>query len=125
VAPPGPYGKEGKIGRGWRLTRVAWNLIRRDRTMLTLALIGIGSVTFCTILIFALGGYFSQPHHANGGHFGLIALFALYPSILVGVFFNVALACAASAAFDGEQMSAGEAIRMAWGKRWRIAAWSL
>ena len=71
VAPPGPYGKEGKIGRGWRLTRVAWNLIRRDRTMLTLALIGIGSVTFCTILIFALGGYFSQPHHANGGHFGL------------------------------------------------------
>jgi hypothetical protein len=125
VAPPGPYGKEGKIGRGWRLTKVAWTLIRRDRTMLTLALIGIGSVTFFTILIFALGGYFSHPHHANGGHFGLIALFALYPSILVGVFFNVALACAASAAFDGERMSAGEAIRMAWGKRWRIAAWSL
>jgi hypothetical protein len=125
VAPPGPYGKEGKIGRGWRLTKVAWNLIRRDRTMLTLALIGIGSVTFFTILIFALGGYFSHPHHASGGHLGLIALIALYPSILVGVFFNVALACAASAAFDGEQMSAGEAIRMAWGKRWRIAAWSL
>jgi hypothetical protein len=125
VAPPGPYGKEGKVGRGWRLTKVAWTLIRHDRTMLTLALIGIGSVTFCTMLIFALGGYFSQPHHANGGHLGLIALFALYPSILVGVFFNVALACAASAAFDGERMSAGEAIRMAWGKRWRIAAWSL
>jgi hypothetical protein len=23
AAPPGPYGKEGKIGRGWRLTKVA------------------------------------------------------------------------------------------------------
>lgn len=126
VAPPGPYGKEGKVGRGWRLTKVAWTLIRHDRTMLTLALIGIAGSTAFTALIFVLGGYFSHPHrHGSGGHFGLIALIALYPSILVGVFFNVALACAASAAFDGERMSAGEAIRMAWGKRWRIAAWSL
>ena len=126
VAPPGPYGKEGKVGRGWRLTKVAWTLIRRDRTMLTLALIGIACATAFTTLIFVLGGYFSHAHHhQSGGHRGLIALLALYPSILVAVFFNVALACAASAAFDGERMSVGEAIRMAWGKRWRIAAWSL
>ena len=126
VAPPGPYGKEGKIGRGWRLTKVAWTLIRRDRTMLTLALDRDRQRHRLHHPDLRLSAATSPTRTTpSGGHFGLIALFALYPSILVGVFFNVALACAASAAFDGERMSAGEAIRMAWGKRWRIAAWSL
>jgi hypothetical protein len=125
VAPPGPYGKEGKIGRGWRLTKVAWKLIREDRTMLALAFIGIASATAFTALILILGGFFSGPQERNDGRLGLVAMIALYPSVLVSVFFNVALASAASAAFDGERMSVGEAIRMAWGKRRRIAAWSL
>jgi hypothetical protein len=125
MAPPGPYGKEGKIGRGWRLTKVAWKLIREDRTMLALAFIGIASATVFTGLILLLGGFFSAPRERNDGQLGLVAMIALYPSVLVGVFFNVALASAASAAFDGERMSVGEAVRMAWGKRRRIAAWSL
>jgi hypothetical protein len=120
--PPGPYGKEGRIGRGWRLTKVAWTLIRRDRTMVILAFVGIAGATVFTALIFVLGGLFS---HSGNGRFGLVATVAFYPSVLVSVFFNVALASAASAAFDGERMSAGEAIRIAWGKRGRIAAWSL
>ena len=125
VPPPGPYGKEGKIGRGWRLTKVAWTMIREDRTMLALAFIGIASATLFTGLIFLFGGYFSHSPGENDGRMGLIALIALYPSVLVSVFFNVALASAASAAFDGERMEIGEAIRLAWGKRARIAAWSL
>jgi Family of unknown function (DUF6159) len=115
--------KEGKISRGWRLTQVAWALIRSDRTMLLLALAGIVSATFLTFLVFFLGGYFSSDGSSN--HLGLLALIALYPSTLLSVFFNVALACAASAAFDGERLTAGEAICMAYGKRWRIAFWSL
>ena len=125
AAPPGPYGKEGRIGRGWRLTKVAWTLIRRDRTMVVLAFVGIASATLFTALIFVLGGVFSHSGDGNDGRFGLVAMIAFYPSVLVSVFFNVALASAASAAFDGERMSAGEAIRIAWGKRGRIAAWSL
>ena len=123
--PPGPYGKEGRIGRGWRLTKVAWSLIRRDRTMVVLAFVGIAGATVFTALIFVLGGFFSHSGDGGNGRFGLVATIAFYPSVLVSVFFNVALASAASAAFDGERMSAGEAIRIAWGKRGRIAAWSL
>jgi len=125
VAPPGPYGKEGRIGRGWRLTKVAWALIRRDRTMLALAFTGVASATVFTALIFVLGGYFSHASGEGRGQVGMVALIAFYPSVLVSVFFNVALASAASAAFDGERLSVGEAIRMAWGKRVRIAAWAL
>ncbi len=115
---------EGKISRGWRLTQVAWALIREDRTMLTLALAGIFSATAFSLVVFYLGGYFSPDRHSSG-HLSLVALVALYPSTVLSVFFGVALACAASAAFDGEHMSAGEAIRMAYGKRRRILLWSL
>jgi hypothetical protein len=115
---------EGKVSRGWRLTQVAWRLIRADRTMVVLALAGIGSATFFTFLVFLAGGFFSAAAHSQG-HMGLVALIALYPSTLLSIFFNVALACAASAAFDGERLSADEALRMAWGKRKRIAAWAL
>jgi hypothetical protein len=84
----------------------------------------IVSATAFTLLVFYLGGYFSPGKHSSG-HLSLVALVALYPSTVTSVFFNVALACAASAAFDGERMSAGEAIRMAYGKRGRILFWSL
>jgi hypothetical protein len=115
---------EGKIGRGWRLTKVAWTLIRHDRAMLSLAFLGVASAMVITVLVLYFGGYLSSSGHRSG-NFGLIAVLAYYPSVLVSVFFNVALACAASAALDGETMSAGEAIRMAYGKRGRIALWSL
>jgi hypothetical protein len=115
---------EGKISRGWRLTQVAWKLIRTDRTMLALAFAGIASASVFVFLIFLFGGFFSASHHSSG-HLSLIVLIALYPSTLASAFFNVALAGAASATFDGDHLSTGEAIRMAWGKRKRIALWAL
>ena len=91
--------------------------------MLVLATAGIVSSIFFAFLVFFLLDT-SSSHH-SGGQFGVVALIALYPSTLASVFFNVALACAASAAFDGEHLSAREALRMAYGKRGRIALWAL
>jgi hypothetical protein len=92
--------------------------------MLLLALAGIASATCFTFLILLAGGFFSSTRHSDA-HLGLVALIALYPSTFASIFFNVALASAASAAFDGERLTAAEAIRMAYGKRKRIAAWAL
>ena len=114
--------QEGRISRGWRLTQVAWALIRADRTMLVLALAGVVSSIFFAFLVFLIAA--ASSHH-SGGRFGAATLIALYPSTLASVFFNVALASAASAAFDGERLSAREALRLAWGKRRRIALWAL
>src|SRR6266516_4672062 len=33
---------EGRMERGWRLTKAAWALIRRDPTMISIALMGAG-----------------------------------------------------------------------------------
>lgn len=117
----GPW-REGKVARGWRLTQVAWALIRADRTMLILAIAGIVSSIFFAFLVFLIAA--ATSHH-SGGRLGAGMLIALYPSTLASVFFNVALASAASAAFDGEHLSAREALRLAWGKRRRIALWAL
>ena len=90
--------------------------------MLVLAVAGIASSLLFAALVFLI---VSASSHHNGRQFGVATTIALYPSTLVSVFFNVALACAASAAFDGEHLSAREALRMAWGKRRRIALWAL
>lgn len=115
--------EEGKIGRGWRLTQVAWKLIREDPTMLVLALAAVFFGTAFALLFAYLVGT-TAAHHASI-RTTLLAFTALYIATLTSVFFNVALACAASAAFDGERMGPREAIRIAWGKRRRIASWSL
>lgn len=115
--------EEGRIGRGWRLTQVAWKLIRADPTMLVLALAAVFFGTVFSLLFAYLLGT-TAAHHSDARTI-LLAFAALYIATLTSVFFNVALACAASAAFDGERMGPREAIRMAWGKRRRIALWSL
>jgi hypothetical protein len=124
MAASGRDPDEGKIERGWRLTQVAWKLIRHDGTMLLLAFAGMASSGVFTAAIFFFGGYFSHPGHTDGS-FALVALICLYPSVLVALFFNVALASAASAAFDGDHLTLREALRHAYGKKGRIAAWAL
>ncbi len=112
------------MARGWRLTAAAWQVMRRDRTMIGLALLGAG----CGILgggaVLYFGGYFSSADHSQGG-FAVVGLIALYPLTFISVFFNVALASAAQAHFDGRQLSLGEALGAAWERLGRIALWSL
>lgn len=115
---------ESKISRGWRLTVAAWQLMRRDRTMIVLALIG----TLCGLagvaLMLDVGGIFSGEPHSRG-HFAGIALLFLYPLTFVSVFFNVALTAAAAATLEGHRIGIGGALAEAWKRVGRIAGWSL
>jgi hypothetical protein len=115
---------ESKISRGWRLTVTAWRLMRRDRTMIVLALIG----TLCGLagaaLMLDVGGVFSPGYHSRG-HFAGIALLFLYPLTFVSVFFNVALTAAAAATLEGRRIGVGGALAEAWKRVGRIAGWSL
>lgn len=122
---PGQHSKpEGRIRRSWRLTNAAWDLVRRDRTLLALALMGIGFATAAAFLIFYLSGYVQHPDRGRG-HLAVVAFLALYPSTLVSVFFNVALARAASEALDGRSISLREALATSLRRLDQIALWSL
>lgn len=112
------------MSRGWRLTGAAWSVMRRDPTMIFLALIGAGFAIAGVAIVLYAGGYFSGKHYSRS-HFALVWLIALYPLTFVSVFFNVALASAAGAHFDGRRLALGEALRAAYDRIDRIALWAL
>jgi hypothetical protein len=115
---------ESKSERGWRLTMASWAVIRRDPTMVSLALMGAGFALAGTAAIMLFSGYFDSPDHSSG-KLVLAGAIAIYPLTFVSVFFNVALAAAASAHFDGHPIGVGEALGISFKRLGRIAQWSL
>lgn len=112
------------MARGWRLTVTAWDLIRRDPTMVSIALLGAGCGLAGAAAIFYFSGYFNSPTHSRGD-LALVAIIALYPMTFLSVFFNVALAAAAAASFDGQPIGVREALGISWQRLGRIAQWAL
>jgi hypothetical protein len=115
---------EGRMARGWRLTKSAWALIRRDPTMVSIAMLGAGCGLAGGAAILYFSGYFRSPTHSRGD-LALVALIGLYPMTFLSVFFNVALAGAAAASFDGRPIGVREALGISWKRVGRIAQWSL
>ena len=113
---------EGRIARSWRLTKTAWGLVREDKAMLALALLGMTSGLIFVGVFTAIGGYSGD---AGQGEVLIAILIALYPSTFLGVFFNIALASAANAALEGQRLSFGEAIGESRKRLGKIALWSL
>jgi uncharacterized protein DUF6159 len=115
---------EGRIRRSWRLTGIAWDLVRRDQTMQILALLGTMFAAVAGATVLYLGGYLHTSDYSRG-HLALIGLIALYPSTLVSVFFNVALASAAGAALEGRNIGLREALSRSVARLPQIVLWSL
>ncbi|HET7445897.1 MAG TPA: DUF6159 family protein [Solirubrobacterales bacterium] len=115
---------EGKMDRGWRLTKASWALIRRDPTMVSIALMGAGCGLAGAAAIFYFSGYFSSSTHSRAD-LALATVIAIYPMTFLSVFFNVALVGAASASFDGRPIGVREALGISWSRVGRIAQWSL
>ncbi len=115
---------ESRMQRGWRLTGAAWGVMRRDPTMIALALVAAAFSLAGAAVILYFGGVF-HPSTYSRAHFGVVALIGLYPLTLIAVFFNVALTAAAAADLRGERLTLGEALGEAWARRRRIALWAL
>lgn len=124
LPPIDPYRNEGRMARSWRLQVAAWRLIRRNPTMLALSLIGLIASLMATVLVFAIAFRLSPGAHSRS-YIALVGAIAAYPSTFVSVFVNVAVAYAASAAFDGERVTLREALNAAETRLGEIAKWSL
>jgi hypothetical protein len=120
----GGFPAEGKIARGWRLTKTAWGTIRRDPTMVAIALMGAGCGLAGGAAILYLSGSFDLSSDSQG-NLALAAIIGLYPMAFLSVFFNVAIAGAAVASFDGRPIGVREALGISWKRVGRIAQWSL
>jgi hypothetical protein len=120
VEPP----REGRIARSWRLTRAAWVLVRGDRSLLALAAISAVTGGAGLALIFILGGSFHNGR-LKADELALYALILAYPLTFISVFFNTAIAAAASAALDGRHLSVRQALAVPTRKLPTVALWSL
>ncbi len=115
---------EGRIARSWRLTRAAWEVVRADRALLTLAVLsgvfGVASI----VVTFALGGLLGEGRFSEG-RFLLAALILAYPLMFVSVFINTAIAAAAASALEGRRLSLGEALAVPLRRIGQVALWAL
>ena len=116
-------GHEGRIARSWRITKTAWELVRRDPAMLALALLSTSSA-LVWLAVFTLLGVFSNSDGGQGTVL-LATLISLYPATFISVFFNVALVSAANAELEGRRLAFGEAIGESSKRLGKIALWSL
>ncbi|HEX7610657.1 MAG TPA: DUF6159 family protein, partial [Solirubrobacteraceae bacterium] len=115
---------EGRIARSWRLTKAAWSVVRRDRTLLMLACIAAAAGVAGMGLIFAAGGLFDGSGNSSGQVLIAAVVFA-YPLTFVSVFLNTAIAAAAAAALDGRGLTVGQALAVPTRRIGQVAVWAL
>jgi hypothetical protein len=114
----------GRIKRGWALTKQSFGVLRDDRSLLLFPIIAIPAAVAATAIVMGPGIalYAADSQEAILIPFGLVALYVL---TFVTVFFNVALAAAASTGLSGGNSSVGEGLRAARSRLGVIAAWAL
>jgi hypothetical protein len=114
----------GRIQRGWALTKQSFRVLRDDRSLLLFPIIAIPAAVAATAIVMGPGIalYTADNQEAILIAFGLVALYVL---TFVTVFFNVALAAAASTGLSGGDSTVGEGLRAARGRLGVIAAWAL
>jgi hypothetical protein len=114
----------GRIQRGWALTKQSFRVLRDDRSLLVFPLISIPVALAGAAIVMGPGIalYTADNQEAILIAFGVVTLYVL---TFVTVFFNVALAAAASTGLTGGNSSVGEGLRVARERLGVIAAWAL
>jgi Family of unknown function (DUF6159) len=120
----GPRMRSGRIQRGWALTKQSFRVLRDDRSLLLFPIISIPVALAGTAIVMGPGValYTADNQEAILIAFGVVALYVL---TFVTVFFNVALAAAASTGLAGGDSTVAEGLRAARGRLGVIAAWAL
>lgn len=114
---------EGRFARSWRLTRVAWSVVRRDRSIMLLTASGTVLGLAAAFAIFGLSGY--RPGDSLTVALVLWSVAFAWPLTFLATFVNVAVAAAAAAALDGERLGVRAALAVSVRRLRAIAAWSL
>jgi hypothetical protein len=116
--------RSGRIQRGWALTKQSFRVLRDDRSLLLFPIISIPVALAGTAIVMGPGValYTADNQEAILIAFGVVALYVL---TFVTVFFNVALAAAASTGLAGGDSTVAEGLRAARGRLGVIATWAL
>ncbi|MGE0066172.1 MAG: DUF6159 family protein [Solirubrobacterales bacterium] len=119
---PAERARESRLTRGSRLAKGAWRLTRRDRALISLALVGGAVLALAALVELRVRwnhGSSSTPLNTP------FALLLSYCVAFVAMYFATAIAAAAEAGYDGNPMSTGEALAEAFDRKRQIAHWAL
>ena len=112
-----------RFSQGWQLTKQSLALIRREPTLLVLAVLSL-VVVVPVALAFGVPVGLIWEDDSKAAAVALGALGA-YAVVFVAIFFAVALAAAAAEAFDGGDPGLGESIGAASKRLGPISTWAL
>jgi hypothetical protein len=114
----------GRIQRGWALAKQSFRVLRDDRSLLLFPIIAVPTAVAATAIVMGPGIalYAADNQEAILIVFGIATLYVL---TFVTLFFNVALAAAASTGLSGGDSTVSEGLRAARGRLGVIAAWAL
>jgi Family of unknown function (DUF6159) len=115
---------EGKMERGWRLTRESWSVVRLRPALLLIPAVSFLATAAAAVLLLGPWSLDIMAHHSRGRLFVDGAVCA-YPFTLISTSCNVAFAVLAAATIDGRPMTVREAFARARSRMWTIALWAL
>ncbi|HEX3511037.1 MAG TPA: DUF6159 family protein [Solirubrobacteraceae bacterium] len=116
---------EGRIARSWRLSKLAWGIVRSDPAILVLAAVSTAMAAAALALVYDLTGIFSGHQHRGGAHLALVTLILAFPLTFISVFFNTAIAAAVAGVLEGRRMSLRAALAVPLRRLGQVLAWSL
>jgi Family of unknown function (DUF6159) len=111
-----------RIKRGWGLTKKSWGLLRANPALLRFPLYGGAATILCAIVVVGPGVYLIDDGQEVFG--GAIAVIGFYLLALIGTYFSVGLAAAASMIFQGQDASVGDGLAVARTRFSQIAGWA-
>jgi hypothetical protein len=114
---------EGRVARGFRLARVALEVVTSDRRLLLLPALA----TLCSLLALAATAFLADRLHGSADAIRVIApvWIAAYAISFVTIFFNVALVHVVAARWRGETASLRDGLVAARRRLRSIAGWAV
>ena len=111
-----------RIRRGWELTKKSWGVLRDNPALLRFPLYGGVATILCAIVVVGPGIYlFDDGQEVFGGALAVIGFYLL---AVIGTYFSVGLAAAASMIFQGQDASVGDGLAVSRMRFSQIAGWA-
>lgn len=114
---------EGKMARGWRLTRESWSVVRRRPSLMVIPALAAVMTIAAAALLLGPWSLDAIAHHSRERVFVDAAICA-YPLTFIATYFNVAFYALAAATIDDRPMSLREAFGCARSRVFTIALWT-
>jgi hypothetical protein len=123
-APPVPVSRAD----GKQLLSATWALLRQDRELIALPLVGSVFGVVAAVILFVPGyglGWLVDGRREGDVAYYAGAAFAGLAATIVGVYFQAALVIGANERASGGDPTVRSCLRAAWRHKWQILAWSV